>query len=82
MSGRGAGADGIGEEAVGCRRGSGRESERTKKKEANCYLHNQWQMGNFLIQKPVKAGDDGSLIWIRVKTIFGQKYQLLLGLLI
>jgi hypothetical protein len=30
-------------------------------------------MGNFLIQKPVKAGEDGSLIWIRVKTIFGKK---------
>jgi hypothetical protein len=52
---------GAGEEMVGCRRGSGRERERrTEKKKANRYLHNQWQLGNFVTQKPVKAGRDGT----------------------
>ena len=29
-----------------------------KEKKMNLYLHNQWQMGNFWAQKPVKAGGE------------------------
>ena len=38
------------EEAVA----SGRR-ERCKKKNTNRYLHNQWQVGNLYVQKPIKV---------------------------
>ena len=71
-SGRRPEVRGVGEEAVGCRRGSCRESERrTEKKEANRYLHNQWQVGNFYAKKPIKSGKDGAFVFLLGKISCG-----------
>ena len=42
---------------------SGRR-ERRKKKNTNRYLHNQWQVGNLYVQKPIKVEESafGSLL--------------------
>ena len=48
-----------GEDRKGGRGTRGKRRERWKEKNANCYLHNQWQVSNFMTQKPVKAGGPG-----------------------
>ena len=44
-----------GEEVRGAEEAVARERRERRKKNTNRYLHNQWQMGNLYVQKPIKV---------------------------